>query len=65
MTRPSEKLIFKNSLLLSLRSLFVMLVGLYTSRVLLAKLGIEDYGTYNIVGSVVVLFGSVQFDFMF
>jgi len=60
MPQTSEKLIFKNSLLLSLRSFLVMLVGLYTSRVLLAKLGIEDYGTYNIVGSVVVLFGSVR-----
>lgn len=32
-------------------------VGLYTSRVVLNTLGIEDYGIYNIVGGVVVLFG--------
>lgn len=32
-------------------------VGLYTSRVVLNTLGIEDFGVYNIVGSIVVLFG--------
>jgi O-antigen/teichoic acid export membrane protein len=32
-------------------------VGLYTSRVVLNTLGIEDFGVYNIVGGVVVLFG--------
>ena len=32
----------------------IMLVSLYTSRVVLDKLGINDYGIYNIVGSVVV-----------
>jgi O-antigen/teichoic acid export membrane protein len=33
-----------------------MLVGLYTSRVVLNILGVEDFGIYNIVGGVVVLF---------
>lgn len=33
-----------------------MLVGLYTSRIVLQTLGIEDFGIYNIVGGVVVLF---------
>lgn len=37
--------------------IFVMLVSLYTSRVVLATLGIEDYGIYNVVGGVVVMFG--------
>jgi O-antigen/teichoic acid export membrane protein len=32
-------------------------VGLYTSRVVLNTLGIEDFGVYNIVGGIVVLFG--------
>ena len=39
------------------RMIFVMLVSLYTSRVVLATLGIEDYGIYNVVGGVVVMFG--------
>ena len=37
--------------------IFVMLGSLYTSRVVLATLGIEDYGIYNVVGGVVVMFG--------
>lgn len=32
-------------------------VGLYTSRVILNTLGVEDFGVYNIVGSIVTLFG--------
>ena len=37
----------------------VTLVGLFTSRVILQTLGIEDYGIYNVAGSVVALFGFV------
>lgn len=37
-----------------------MLVQLYTSRVVLAALGIDDYGIYNIVGSVIVAFSFVS-----
>lgn len=33
-----------------------MCVGLYTSRVILDVLGIEDYGIYNVVGGFVVMF---------
>lgn len=43
--------------MLYFRMIFVMLVSLYTSRVVLATLGIEDYGIYNVVGGVVVMFG--------
>lgn len=38
------------------RMLLVMAVSLYTSRVILATLGVENYGIYNVVGGVVVLF---------
>ena len=48
--------IAKNTLLLYFRMLFMMLVSLYTSRVILAALGIEDFGIYNVVAGVVVLF---------
>ncbi len=34
----------------------MMLVSLYTSRVVLAALGVEDYGIYNVVGGVVAMF---------
>ena len=37
--------------------LFTMMVSLYTSRVVLATLGVEDFGIYNVVGGVVTMFG--------
>ena len=33
-----------------------MAVSLYTSRVVLNTLGVEDYGIYNVVGSIVTMF---------
>jgi O-antigen/teichoic acid export membrane protein len=51
-----NKLIAKNTLLLYVRMMFTMGVGLYTSRIILKTLGIEDYGIYNVVASVVVIF---------
>lgn len=48
--------IAKNTVLLYIRMFFSMAVSLYTSRVILNVLGIENYGIYNIVGGVVVLF---------
>ena len=45
--------ITKNTLFLYIRSFFVLLISLYTSRVVLDVLGIEDYGIYNVVGGVV------------
>lgn len=36
--------------------LFIMVVNLYTSRVVLSTLGVEDYGIYNVVGGVVTMF---------
>ncbi len=49
--------IAKNTLLLYFRMLLTMGVTLYTSRVILNALGIEDYGIYNVVGGVVAMFG--------
>ena len=51
-----NKRIAKNTLALYVRTIIVMLVSLYVSRVLLDKLGVDDYGVYNVVGSIVVLF---------
>lgn len=45
--------IAKNTLMLYMRMLLSMMVSIYTSRIVLNVLGIEDYGIYNIVGSVV------------
>ena len=47
--------IAKNTLLLYFRMLFSMAVSLYTSRVVLNALGIEDFGVYNVVGGIVTM----------
>lgn len=39
-----------------IRMLFLMLISFYTSRVVLQALGADDFGTYNVVGGVVVMF---------
>ena len=48
-----NKRIAKNTLMLYIRMLFLMLVNLYTSRVVLQALGIEDYGVYNAVAGFI------------
>lgn len=50
-----NKRIAKNTLFLYIRMLFSMIISLYTSRIVLEKLGIEDYGIYNIVGGIVFM----------
>lgn len=49
----NNKRIVKNTLMLYVRMVLIMLVSLYTSRVILQKLGVQDYGIYNVVGGVV------------
>lgn len=53
----NNKRIAKNTLMLYARMLFSMLVSLYTSRVVLSTLGVENYGIYNVVGGVVAMMG--------
>ena len=52
----NNKRIAKNTLLLYARMLVLMLVGLYTSRITLNALGVDNFGIYNVVGGVVGLF---------
>ena len=56
----NNKRIAKNTLLLYLRMFVTMAVSLYTSRVVLNTLGVEDFGIYNIVGSVIVAFAFIS-----
>lgn len=56
----NNKRIAKNTMFLYFRTLLVMLVSLYTSRVILRTLGETDFGIYNIVGGVVVLFSFIN-----
>lgn len=52
----NNKRIAKNTMMLYFRMLFTMGVSLYTSRVVLNSLGVEDFGIYNVVGGVVIMF---------
>lgn len=58
--QQNNKRIAKNTLLLYFRMLFMMAVSLYTSRVVLNALGVEDFGIYNVVGGVVAMFGFIS-----
>lgn len=56
MPSESNKRIAKNTLFLYMRMLLIMAVSLFTFRILLKELGEDDYGIYNVVAGVVVLF---------
>lgn len=59
-TSDNNKRIAKNTMLLYCRMLLLMVVSLYTSRVTLTALGVEDYGIYNVVGGVVAMFSMLS-----
>ena len=56
METTSNARIAKNTILLYIRMLVILVISLYTSRAILAILGADDFGIYNVVGGVVVLF---------
>ncbi len=56
----NNKRIAKNTLMLYMRMLLSMGVGLFTSRVVLNALGVEDYGIYNVVGGFVSMFTMIS-----
>lgn len=51
--KTNNKTIAKNTIYLYFRMIITMLISLYTSRVILQKLGVEDYGIYQAVGGIV------------
>lgn len=54
--KASSKLILKNTLMLYIRQILILFVSLYTVRVVLDVLGIEDYGINNVVAGFVTMF---------
>lgn len=60
MSESNAQRVAKNTGFLFIRTFLVLLVTLYTSRVVLRTLGFEDFGLYNVVGSVVVFFSFLQ-----
>ena len=55
-----SKRIAKNTLILYIQMFITMAVSLYTSRVILDALGVQDFGIYNLVGGFVAMFGVVR-----
>jgi len=53
----NNKRIAKNTAMLYFRMLLTMAISLYTSRIVLNTLGVEDFGIYNVVGGFVTMFG--------
>lgn len=51
--KTNNKTIAKNTLFLYFRMMFTMVISLFTSRIILQKLGVDDYGIYQAVGGVV------------
>ena len=51
----NNKRIIKNTLFLYFRMILILGVTLYTSRLILAELGVEDFGIYNVVAGVVTM----------
>ena len=56
----NNKRIAKNTLLLYARMLLTMTVSLYTSRVILQVLGVEDFGVYYVVGGIISMFAFIN-----
>ena len=54
--QSNNRRIVKNTLLLYMRMMFTMGISLFTSRVILNALGVEDYGIYNVIGGLVTMF---------
>ena len=58
--QANNKRIAKNTLLLYFRMLFLMVISLYTSRVVLLALGVDIFGIYNVVGGLVAMFSMLS-----
>ncbi len=56
MPSDNNKRIAKNTLMLYFRQILILLVSLYTVRVVLSTLGVKDYGIYSVVGGIVSFF---------
>lgn len=56
----NNKRIAKNTLYMYFRMIVVMIVSLFTTRIVFKALGIDDYGLYDVVGSIIVLFGFIN-----
>lgn len=58
--QSDNKRIAVNTIALYLRSIFTMAIGIFTSRVFLQTLGVENVGIYNVVGGLVSMFSVIS-----
>lgn len=58
--QTNDKRLAKNTVVLYIRTIILMLVSLYTSRVVLDVLGVDNYGIYNVVGGAIMMFSVVS-----
>ncbi len=56
----SNSRLAKNTIVLYVRMIVMMLISFYTTRVILQALGVDDYGTYNVVGGLVGMFSLIS-----
>ena len=56
----NNKRVIKNTLLLYIRMLILIMVQLYTVPIILKALGVTDYGVYNVIGGIVAMFSFVS-----
>lgn len=55
----NNKRVAKNTIMLYMRVMVLMLVGLYTSRMILQSLGVENYGINNVIAGLLSMFGII------
>lgn len=56
----STNRVAKNTMIMYIRMIFLMFIGFFTSRLLLQLLGVDDYGIYSVVGSVLATFAALK-----
>lgn len=58
-TTANNKRIAKNTIMLYFRMILLMVIGLFTSRVILQALGVEDYGINSVIAGFLSMFGII------
>lgn len=51
----------KNTTLMYFRMVVILIINFYASRVILQELGVDDFGIYNVVASIIIMFASLRF----
>lgn len=58
--KRNPKGIVKNTMYLYIRMILLLVISLYTSRLVLKELGISDYGIYNVIGGLITIFSFIN-----